>query len=251
MLGKVNLLRFEPLPKSFFKRPGLRLIVSWLVPAALLAANPAHGARPFVTDDARIVDEGGYQLETFIKRQRAFNEKEFWFLPAHNPFGRVEFTLGGIWIDSVPGGDSRAFIAQAKTLLKPLETNGAGYALTVGVSRLRPPAPARYETNPYLNGIGSFSFAGDRMVVHVNLGARRDEGAGTTRATWGIGSEIRLSERLWGIVEEYGERGEKPTRHLGLRYWVVPNRVQVDTTLGFENTTPERRFYTVGLRLLF
>ena len=52
-------------------------------------------------------------------------------------------------------------------------------------------------------------------------------------------------------VETYGERGEKPTRHLGLRVWVVPNHVQVDSTLGFENTNPERRFYTVGLRLLW
>jgi hypothetical protein len=229
----------------------LRLIVPWLAPVALIAANPAHGARPFVTDDARIVDEGGYQLETFIKRQRAFKEGEFWFLPAHNPFGRVELTLGGIWINSALDGNSRAFMAQAKTLLKPLETNGSGYAITVGVSRLRPPSPAAQETNPYVNGIGSFSFAGDRVVIHANLGARRDGGAGMTRATWGIGSEIRLAERWWGIVEEYGERGEKPTRHLGLRYWIVPDHVQVDTTLGFENTTPERRFYTVGLRLLF
>lgn len=226
-------------------------MVPWLGCAALLAASPAYGARPFVTDDARIVDQGGYQLETFVKRQQAFNEKEFWFLPAHNPFGRVEFTLGGIWIDSLPDGRSRAFIAQAKTLLKPLETNASGYAFTVGVSRLRPPAPARYQTNPYVNGIGSFSFADDRLVVHANLGARRDEGAGMTRATWGIGSEIRFAERLWGIVEEYGERGEKPTRHFGLRYWIVPSHVQVDTTLGFENAAPERRFYTVGLRLLF
>ena len=204
-----------------------------------------------MTDDARIVDEGGYQLETFVKRQRAFNEKEFWFLPAHNPGGHVELTVGGIWVDSRFDGNSRSLVAQAKTLLKTLQTNGSGYALTLGVTRLRPPATAAYETNPYVNGLASFSFLEDGVVLHTNLGARRDAGAGITRATWGIGSEVRLAERLWGIVEEYGERGAKPTRHVGLRYWIVPNHVQVDTTLGFQNADPERRFYTVGLRLLF
>ena len=229
----------------------MRLIVPFAAVAAAVCAPFAHAARPFVTDDARVVDEGGYQIETFVKRQRRFHENEFWFLPAHNPAGHVEFTLGGTWVDSVTDGNSRAVIAQAKTLLVPLRPNAAGYALTLGVTRLRRTAPTRTETNPYVNGIGSFSFADDATVMHVNLGARRDEGAGLNRGTWGLGAEIRLHERLFGIVETYGERGEKPTRHLGLRYWVVPNRVQIDATLGFQNADPERHFNTVGLRLLF
>jgi hypothetical protein len=220
-----------------------------LFSAALPAAS--HAARPFVTDDARVVDPGHYQIETFVKRQRSFGEHEFWFLPAHNPSERVELTLGGAWVGSSLDGNSRALIAQAKTLLKPLQTNGAGYAVTLGVIRLSPDGPASGATDPYLNGIGSFSFAQDAVVIHTNAGARRDAGAGLTRGTWGIGAEIRLMERLFGIAETYGERGEKPTRHVGLRLWVVPNRVQIDSTLGFEHSTPERRFQTVGLRLLW
>jgi hypothetical protein len=224
--------------------------------AALAAGASAHAARPFVTDDARIVDPEGYQIETFVKRQRTVSEREFWFLPAHNPGekllgGRVELTLGGIWARSVPMGDSRAVVAQAKTLLKPLETNGSGYALTLGVLRLSPSGEESAETNPYVNGIGSFSFADDRVVLHTNLGARRDAGAGLTRGTWGAGAEITLAERLYAIVEAYGERGEKPTRHLGLRFWVVPRRLQIDSTLGFQGSDPTRRFYTTGLRLLW
>jgi hypothetical protein len=229
----------------------VRTIVHCLVAGALGATAPAQAARPFVTDDARVVDEGGYQLETVVKQQRAFHEREFWFLPAHNPFGRVELTLGGIWINSAPEGNSRSLVAQAKTLLKPLETNGSGYALTLGVMRLSPSGPDSGETNPYINGIGSFSFVDDAVVVHTNLGARRDAGAGLTRGTWGAGAEIRMTERLFGIAETYGERGEKPTRHVGLRFWVVPNHVQVDGTLGYERTNPERRFHTIGLRLLW
>jgi hypothetical protein len=229
----------------------LRGIVHCLSASALGAAASAQAARPFVTDDARVVDQGGYQVETFLKQQRAFHEREFWFLPAHNPFGRVELTLGGMWVNSAPEGNSRALIAQAKTLLKPLKTNGSGYALTVGVMRLSPSGPESGETNPFVNGIGSFSVADDAVVIHANLGARHDGAAGTTRGTWGAGAEIRMTARLFGIVETYGERGEKPTRHAGLRIWAVPDHVQVDTTVGFERTDPERRFFTVGMRLLW
>jgi hypothetical protein len=231
--------------------PLLRGIVHCLSVSALAAAASAQAARPFNTDDARVVDPGGYQLETFIKQQRAFHEREFWFLPAHNPFERVELTLGGMWINSTPDGNARALIAQAKTLLKALETNGSGYALTVGAVRFSPPGPDSAETNPFVNGIGSFSVADDAVVIHTNLGARRDGHASMTRGTWGVGAEIRVTPRVFAIAETYGERGEKPTRHAGLRIWVVPNHVQIDTTVGYERTDPERRFFTVGTRLLW
>jgi hypothetical protein len=228
-----------------------RRIVPILLASSLFWTSNGHAARPFVTDDARVVDPGGGQIETFFKKQRAFGEQEFWVLPAYNPGGRVELTLGGYVLENALDGRTAATLAQAKTLLKPLETNGVGYALTVGVMRVEPPGMARQQTNPYLNGIGSFSLADDRFVVHANLGARRDGAAGLSRATWGLGSEIAVTERVIGIVEGYGERGVKPTLHMGVRYWAVPNRVQIDTTVGEERSSPAKRFYTVGMRLLF
>src|SRR5438093_11870294 len=87
-----------------------RAIVHIFLVGALAAATSAHAARPFVTDDARIVDPHGYQIETYYKRQRGFGEHEFWFLPAHNPGGNVELTLGGFWVNSQPFGDSHAVL---------------------------------------------------------------------------------------------------------------------------------------------
>jgi hypothetical protein len=89
-------------------------------------------------------------------------------------------------------------------------------------------------------------------VVHANVGANHDRQFGGTRATWGIGAEIALNPRLYGIVETYGQRAEKPTLHLGLRIWMVPSRVQVDGTLGAHRSgPPERVFRTLGVRILF
>jgi len=223
------------------------------LPLLVLLALPwaAHAARPFVTDDARIVDPQGYQIETFIKQQRNFNETEYWFLPATNPWGRVELTLGGIWVNSAINNDTSSLVAQAKTLIKPLETNGYGLALTVGVLRTVPLDPGPAETNPFFNGIASFSLADDAVVIHTNLGARWDDTKNRTRKAGGIGAEIRLHERLYGIVETYGEQGQQATRHAGLRIWVVPSRVQVDSTVGYQQADPDRKFFTVGLRLLW
>lgn len=224
-----------------------------LVSATLLLAAPAaHAARPFVTDDARIVDKEGCQVETFVKKQREFREREFWFLPACNPWGPAELTLGGIWVGSTQPGDSRTVIAQAKTLLKPLETNGSGFALTLGVGRVRPFEAPR-AASPFFNAIGSFSFADDRVVLHTNLGGVRDKVVNLSRGTWGVGAEVLLAAPRWyGIVETYGQRKDKPTFHTGLRIWIVPSRVQVDATLGAQHATPfDRRFSSIGLRVLW
>ena len=211
---------------------------------ALLDAAPAQAARPFVTDDARVVDKDGCQVETFVKRQRRFDESEFWFVPACNPWG-AELSLGYIRVDSTPAGNSNTAVLQAKMLLKPLESNGAGFAVSLG-------ALAGDKISPYVNGIGSMSFADDRVVLHANVGAVRDNAAALTRWTWGLGAEILLAApRFYGILETYGQRGEKPTLHTGLRIWIVPNRVQVDTTIGLQNSNPERRFGTLGLRVLW
>jgi hypothetical protein len=223
-----------------------------LIAVLLLAAPGAQAGRPFVTDDARVVDKDGCQVETFVKKQRRFDETEFWFVPACNPWGPVELSLGGTWVASALPGDSRALTAQAKTLLRPLETNGYGFAFSVGVTRLKP-FEATSVVNPYFNAIGSISFADDRFVAHANLGGVRDKVANISRGTWGVGAEVLLiAPRLYGIVETYGQRGEKPTLHGGLRYWLVPDRVQLDGTLGVQHSAPpERRFHSIGLRILW
>jgi hypothetical protein len=218
-------------------KAGCKLALVWM--SAVLLPWPAHAARPFVTDDARIVDRGGCQIETYYKEQRTYQGSEFWFLPACNPFG-VELTFGGNRIE----GDDNA-ILQAKFLLRPLETNGWGSALSVGA----------FGGDPYANAIASFSFADDRAVIHANAGAIRDGKTDLTRWTWGLGLEALLhAPRFYGILETYGQRDDKPVLHGGLRFWILPQRVQLDTTVGAQSGQsgqPDRRFYTVGLRILF
>jgi hypothetical protein len=203
---------------------------NFVVALLCLVAPVCHAARPFVTDDARVVDPDHCQLETFYKEQRAYSGHEFWFLPACNRLN-VEWTVGGNRIE----GENN-LVLQGKKLLKPLETNGYGFAFSVGT----------IGDEAYLNGIASFSFFEDVSVVHANLGYSYD------RPVFGVGLEQLLyAPRVYGILETYGERSEKPTVHGGLRLWVIPNRFQVDSTYGVQQSDPVRRFFTVGLRFLF
>ena len=88
-----------------------------LLGALCICCTCAYAARPFFTDDARVVDKGHCQLETFYKEQRTYSGSEFWFLPACNPLG-FELTIGGKRIER-----ERNEILQTKLLLKPLEPN--------------------------------------------------------------------------------------------------------------------------------
>jgi hypothetical protein len=243
--------------------------------ATVLASlvTPAFAARPFNTDDARIVDPGGWQIETYVKDQRGIKETEYWFLPGHNFGGaldRFEFTLGGNVIQSDPNGNSNLIVGQVKTLLKPLETNGVGFALSVGVSRVKPGAAqevivtpfdittvsgqtsTKVHYDPYVNGISSVSVLDDAVVMHFNLGATRNTSDNTTIGSWGVGAEIRLTERVFGIAETYGVSHQKPAYQVGVRYWIIPSNLQIDGTFGWQHASPENlQWISIGLRILW
>lgn len=223
--------------------PMIRLL---LITILLPAAGLALAARPFVTDDARTVDPGGCQIETFAKQQRRTRESEFWFLPACNPLGNLEMTIGSVSLSDAPGS-SRTMILQGKTLIRPLRTNDFGLALALGTQRTSPVLPAA-RWNPYLNLASSVSFLNDKAILHANAGVLSDRTASRTRGTFGLGAEIAIAPRLSTIAESYGQEGERPSKQVGLRYWIEPNRLQVDTTLGAQRG---RTWVSVGIRALF
>jgi hypothetical protein len=239
----------------------------------VLANAPGFAARPFNTDDARVVDPDGWQIESYVKMQRGEKQNEFWFLPARNFGGaldRFEFALGGNVVDPDQGGNSNLIVAQVKTLLKPLETNGIGFAFSVGVSRLKPGSPGEVvitpfditttgdgtststHYDPYLNAISSLSALDDGVVLHLNAGATRNTSSNQTIGSWGVGAEIRVTDRVFGIAETYGLSEGKPAYQAGIRFWAVPSRWQVDGTYGWQHASPANlRWISIGVRILW
>ncbi|CAE6704544.1 hypothetical protein [Candidatus Nitrotoga fabula] len=220
--------------------PGLVPFLPVLVPAA-------HAARPMQTDDARIVDAGACQLESWVRLNR--HSTEYWALPSCNPMGNFELTLGGAHTHQDGVAQTTDVMFQGKTVFKPLETNGWGIGLAVGTVRHPQYAIRGRDWNAYVPA--TFSFREDRVLLHTNLGWLRGQETKQHAAIWGVGSEIQLSGRIWLIGETFGQNQGRPLYQAGLRYWIIPNRVQIDTTVGnrFEHERDER-WFTIGLRLL-
>lgn len=216
---------------------------------AATAAAGAFAARPFVTDDARLTNAGSCQLETWTRIYP--DSREVWALPACNPTGNLEFTVGGGRAHDTGGPLTHDYVFQAKTLFRPLETDGWGIGLALGSVR-------HPEINPGPNILGntyayvplSASFAGDRLVTHANLGWLRDRASGRSNLTWGIGGEFQVGARLLAIAEAFGDNRSNPYWQLGGRFAIIPERVQIDATVGRQASgIAGNRWVSFGLRL--
>lgn len=210
----------------------------------------AMAARPMITDDARVVDPNSCQLESWAKHNR--DSTEYWVLPGCSPRENLELTLGGAVTRQDGESQNSDLMLQAKLLFKQLETNSYGYGLVVGhAQHPRLDNNSSMIGNTYAYIPVSASFFSDKLILHTNLGALHDKENNRTDMTWGLGSEIPLANKLDLIAETYGDHRSRPYYQAGLRYWLVPERVQIDTTYGNRmHNNSDERWLSIGLRLL-
>ena len=206
-------------------------------------------ARPFVTDDARLTNPGSCQIETWVRAYA--DSREAWALPACNPGGNLEFTVGGgrAWQQAAPATEDYLF--QLKTLVRPLRDDGWGWGLAAGVVRhpdINPGPNLLGNTYAYLPA--SVSLAGGRMVVHANVGWLRERASGLKKLTWGLGAEWQVASRLTLIAESFGDHRDRPWWQLGARVAVVPDLLQIDATVGRQfSDVSGTRWFSLGLRV--
>ena len=218
--------------------------------ASMSAPSMPWAARPMITDDARTVDPGACQIEAWQRVNRG--SREHWAFPACNPTGGLEITLGGNDLPDANGGRANDYVLQGKTIFRPLETNGLGYGLAVGAFVHGDPAPGqgRLKTAYFYVPV-SKSFLDDRVFVHANIGAQNDRDAHTHPLTWGLATEITITPRVILIGETYGDDRARPYVHGGIRFWVIPNRFQIDSTVGAQTgDMGATRWFSIGLRLI-
>lgn len=198
-------------------------VIAFAIGAATL---PVNGARPMVTDDARIVDAKACQIESWVRRNDS--STEFWALPACNPTPNIEITFGGALTRDGDLTQTTDVVVQSKTIFRLLETNGWGVGLAVGAIR-HPDLDSERLLDEWHGYVPlTFSLNEDRAFIHTNLGVNRDREEDTCRLTWGIGTEIAANASGFPIAETFGENRGKPLFQVGYRHWIVPNRVQVE-----------------------
>lgn len=214
----------------------------------LVSSMTAHAARPMVTDDARLTKGGSCQLESWAKTYSGGNE--FWALPACNPTGNLEVTLGYALSKANNQSSSGDFIVQAKTIFKELTPNGWGLGFAIGT------AQHESELNPGPNGIGSsylyfpisHSFFNDKLITHLNLGYIHYKNTAQDSMTWGYGGEYKLKDNLLYVLEAFGDHRTSPYIQTGLRYSVIPDIFQIDTTIGRRLSPEAGEWLSVGIR---
>lgn len=214
----------------------------------LTGATSAFSARPFIVDAARVVERGACQVESWYKHNPG--TEEFWALPSCNPFG-VELTAGGGMQQGGPHTE-RDYQFQGKALFRELSVNDWGWGVAAGAIRhadinLRQNLLANY----YFYVPVSKSFRDDAIVLLTNIGAVDNRDENRRGLLWGVGGEFYLTPRFMLLSEVYGATGFDRFSQVGMRYWIVPDRVQVDTTYGFQLSGAHRtEWVTVGLRLI-
>lgn len=216
----------------------------------VLLSLPAWAARPFVTDDARLTTAGSCQLESWVRSYQ--DSREVWALPACNPAGNLEITLGGgqasDFVNSVSTADH---VFQFKTLFKPLTPDSWGIGLAAG--RVLHP-----EIHPGPNQLGnhyvyvplSIDVQERRTVVHANLGWLRDAASGRDVTTWGTGMEAQTRKAgLSLMAETFGDDQNRPYWQAGVRWFLIPDLLQIDATLGQQaGGNSASRWISFGLR---
>lgn len=214
---------------------------TWTCSALLCACPIAQAGRPMVVDDATILDPGNCQLEAWL--QHAPQQREHWAMPSCRA-GAWEL---GIGLGRIDPEASAAYVArqlQAKTIFRPLRTNGWGIGLTVA-DQYRPGGGLSGDISALVPL--SVSLLDDRVLVHANAGWLHRQG-GRGAATWALGTEWTAAPGLALTLESYGQQHGRAWIQAGMRIDAVPGRLALDAGIGqrfgLRSVAP---YFTVGL----
>ena len=210
--------------------------------------NHAEAARPMLTDDARIVDPKSCQLESWVRDSK--HVTEYWALPACNVGENLEVTIGG----SLEGENGHSSFAnelyQIKSILQPIALNQTGFSIVLGNGRDPKRVMNKVIQDWYLNVPISYPY-NDRLVIHTNLGVTHFTEEHKEKMNWGLSSEYNYNELIDLISEVFNQSSNSTFFQFGLRYWLIKNRAQIDTTyMNSFNRFGEDQSFSVGLRLL-
>ncbi len=219
----------------------------------LICVIGMYGARPMINDDARVVDKHSCQLETW----GVYNGKigEYWILPGCNLFFDVEISMGGMFsnapIDERLADESfggRQFVTGAKKVFKDVESDGYSFGLALGNAYNFKRSKHRNEYYMYIPI--SAAFFDNTLLLHSNLGYKLKRNNGDRQIyNIGLGLEQQITQRLWILGEFFYERFDTPKYQLGLRVWLLQDRIQLDGTYGNAFLGKES-WVSLGLRFL-
>ncbi|WP_304419486.1 hypothetical protein [uncultured Helicobacter sp.] len=217
----------------------------------LFAYAALYAARPMITDDARVVDRHSCQLETWGIYDGKIGE--YYVIPGCNLFLDIEISMGAM-MSNLPANQAKEsvraqqFIFSAKRVFSDLETQGYSYGIALGNAYNF--LYSKYSNDYYLYIPASMVFFDNKLLLHSNLGyklQRRNDEPHIFYA--GLGLEQQITQRLWLLGEALYERFEKTKFQVGVRIWLLQDKIQLDSTYG-NAFSGGGSWVSVGLRFL-
>jgi hypothetical protein len=253
----------------------------------ILPTHASFAVRPFVTDDAIIVDYGQVEIESWMEVTHA--EGNFGEAPGVNylagitPLDWLEVMAGSGFGRAINNrwGIARPFI-QTKMLFLRAEANGdpglafaSGATFDVGETTVAAGSIVDESSNPkyklgtnyYAIGLMTYRLLNDSVQLHTNFGLRaehqRERGL-RMRPYWGIGLDAAIvGNEIHAIAEAYagdplGYNAAMYAGQFGAR-WICSDYVNIDLTFGAkpemnkngETESKVEVWGQLGLRLLF
>lgn len=212
-----------------------------------------YAARPMVNDDARVVDKRSCQLETWGIYDG--NIAEYWAIPGCNLFLDIEISMGAmmgnadVTRDGIKGEfKTQQFLFGGKRIFNDLEEQGYSYGIAIGNAYNFLYSKYRNEHFAYIPF--SLAFSDNTLLLHTNLGyklKRNDKEPHIYH--FGLGLEKQITRRLWVLGEGIYERLDSAKFQVGLRVWLLQDRIQLDGTYG-NAFRGNQSWISIGLRFL-
>lgn len=227
----------------------MRLLFHIIIYCLILNPNFAYAIRPFVTDDARIVDYGQIETESWIESTKARGQ---WNPPlAINSIGStsvndwLQILIGtGTGLDKNGNSGISNPLLSTKVLFKAALKDGTpGYAVSY-TSTFDSGRGTFQEQGQVksLVGMSTYRLYDDKLNIHINLGLRTDkerDELSRTRALWGLGFDVEsLSPKTRFVAEVFSGdplslNAPRYAGQIGMRY-LKSDYMQMDFVVGAE-----------------
>jgi hypothetical protein len=212
-----------------------------LIGVALIASRAhAAGGRPMITDDAALTTARSCQVETWVQHARA--DTQLWLLPACNPRGPFELSVGAV-LDWPQGArEITGTVAQLKT--QWLDSKLAQIGFAGGAQRAQGDWNLYYAYVPITRSITA------NTQLHLNVGWQRDRVAGEDQTTYAAALAHDLSSRFNLFAEVFGSDSAAPVAQTGGAVLFRGGVVQLDGSVGRPVRGTWRDFvYSIGFEL--
>ncbi|MDI6401710.1 hypothetical protein QLX67_06875 [Balneolaceae bacterium ANBcel3] len=195
---------------SFFSYVLLILLFLMLADGAFNTAN----GQQMVIDDVEVTDYRGFSLETW------YGQEESWVILLFSPLKGLELAPALMYTDDDVFGN-----IEAKYMFRAPGGNGPGIGLVSGA--IWAPFIGFYTYVPV-----TFTLPEERAVINVNVGYEWEEATSGHAATWGARVDVPVLSLMTLLGEVFGSNGDTPDFQVGVRWTIVPDLLEMDTTYG-------------------